>query len=78
MKKKLASQTIDVTLPASPIKIGARHPLTIVVEDIEDLFIGMGYTVEEGPEVETDYYNFEALNLPKEHPAPGFHQQVLL
>ncbi|MCU0156795.1 phenylalanine--tRNA ligase subunit alpha [Bacillus safensis] len=69
VKKKLASQTIDVTLPASPIKMGARHPLTIVVEDIEDLFIGMGYTVEEGPEVETDYYNFEALNLPKEHPA---------
>ncbi|MFN3091330.1 phenylalanine--tRNA ligase subunit alpha [Bacillus pumilus] len=69
VKKKLASQTIDVTLPASPNKMGARHPLTIVVEDIEDLFIGMGYTVEEGPEVETDYYNFEALNLPKEHPA---------
>ncbi|MFJ5965195.1 phenylalanine--tRNA ligase subunit alpha [Bacillus sp. NPDC093026] len=69
VKKQLASQTIDVTLPASPIKMGARHPLTIVVEDIEDLLIGMGYTVEEGPEVETDYYNFEALNLPKEHPA---------
>lgn len=69
MNKKLSSQTIDVTLPGSPVNIGGRHPLTVVIEEIEDLFIGMGYTVEEGPEVETDYYNFEALNLPKEHPA---------
>ncbi|MCY9135337.1 phenylalanine--tRNA ligase subunit alpha [Bacillus atrophaeus] len=69
MKKKLAGQTIDVTLPGNPAKSGGRHPLTVVIEELEDLFIGMGYTVEEGPEVETDYYNFEALNLPKEHPA---------
>ncbi|MGG1229906.1 phenylalanine--tRNA ligase subunit alpha [Bacillus halotolerans] len=69
MKQKLAGQTIDVTLPGNPVAIGGRHPLTVVIEEIEDLFIGMGYTVEEGPEVETDYYNFEALNLPKEHPA---------
>ena len=48
---------------------GNHHPLTRVVEEIEDLFIGMGYTVAEGPEVEKDYYNFEALNLPKSHPA---------
>ncbi|MGG3625951.1 phenylalanine--tRNA ligase subunit alpha [Bacillus gobiensis] len=67
--KKLEEQAIDVTLPGSPVKLGARHPLTIVTEELEDLFISMGYTVEEGPEVETDYYNFEALNLPKEHPA---------
>ena len=69
VKRKLKEQTIDVTLPGSPVKTGARHPLTIVIEEIEDLFISMGYSVEEGPEVETDYYNFEALNLPKEHPA---------
>ncbi len=69
MNKKLSRQTIDVTLPGSQVNIGGRHPLTVVIEEIEDLFIGMGYTVEEGPEVETDYYNFEALNLPKEHPA---------
>ncbi|MFJ7511265.1 phenylalanine--tRNA ligase subunit alpha [Peribacillus simplex] len=66
---KLATETIDVTLPGRPINKGNLHPLTRVVEEIEDLFIGMGYTVAEGPEVESDYYNFEALNLPKSHPA---------
>jgi phenylalanyl-tRNA synthetase alpha chain len=66
---KLAQETIDVTLPARPIKTGNLHPLTRVVQEIEDIFIGLGYSVEEGPEVETDYYNFEALNLPKGHPA---------
>jgi phenylalanyl-tRNA synthetase alpha chain len=66
---KLAAETIDVTLPGRPVKSGNNHPLTRVVEEIEDLFIGMGYTVAEGPEVEKDYYNFEALNLPKDHPA---------
>ncbi len=69
VNKKLATETIDVTLPGRPVKKGNLHPLTRVVEEIEDLFIGMGYTVAEGPEVETDYYNFEALNLPKSHPA---------
>ena len=58
-------ETIDVTLPGRPVKTGSRHPLTKVVEEIEDLFIGMGYQVAEGPEVEKDYYNFEALNLAK-------------
>lgn len=77
MNKKLSSQTIDVTLPGSQVNIGGRHPLTVVIEEIEDLFIGMGYTVEEGPEVETDYYNFEALNLPKEHPAREHAGQLL-
>ncbi|WP_071460328.1 phenylalanine--tRNA ligase subunit alpha [Bacillus massilinigeriensis] len=67
--QKLASETIDVTLPGRPVPSGGQHPLTKVVEEIEDLFIGMGYTVAEGPEVENDYYNFEALNLPKGHPA---------
>lgn len=51
MKQKLAGQTIDVTLPGNPVAVGGRHPLTVVIEEIEDLFIGMGYTVEEGPEV---------------------------
>ncbi|KUP06797.1 phenylalanine--tRNA ligase [Bacillus coahuilensis m2-6] len=67
--KKLAAETLDVTLPGRPVNIGNHHPLTRVVEEVEDLFIGMGYTVAEGPEVEKDYYNFEALNLPKGHPA---------
>ncbi|HWJ77825.1 MAG TPA: phenylalanine--tRNA ligase subunit alpha [Niallia sp.] len=69
VQEKIASETIDVTLPGRPVVSGNHHPLTRVVEEIEDLFIGMGYTVEEGPEVENDYYNFEALNLPKDHPA---------
>nr|WP_249316851.1 phenylalanine--tRNA ligase subunit alpha [Bacillus sp. FJAT-50079] len=69
VNKQLASETIDVTLPGRPVKTGSRHPLTKVIEEIEDLFIGMGYQVAEGPEVEQDYYNFEALNLPKGHPA---------
>ncbi|KRD89191.1 phenylalanine--tRNA ligase subunit alpha [Bacillus sp. Root147] len=69
VERKLASETIDVTLPGRPVKVGTHHPLTSVVEEVEDLFLGMGYEVAEGPEVEQDYYNFEALNLPKGHPA---------
>lgn len=66
---QLANETIDVTLPGRTVQIGNHHPLTKVIEEIEDLFIGMGYEIAEGPEVEKDYYNFEALNLPKGHPA---------
>ena len=69
INEKLGAEKIDVTLPGRPIKTGNHHPLTKIIEEIEDLFIGMGYTVAEGPEVETDFYNFEALNLPKGHPA---------
>ncbi len=67
--KKLEAETIDVTLPGRAVATGNRHPLTKIIEEIEDLFIGMGYKIAEGPEVEHDYYNFEALNLPKGHPA---------
>lgn len=69
INERLAAETIDVTLPGRPVKAGNHHPLTRIIEEIEDLFVGMGYTVAEGPEVESDYYNFEALNLPKGHPA---------
>ncbi len=69
VEKKLASETIDVTLPGRPVKIGNAHPITQVIEEIEDLFLHMGYSIAEGPEVEQDYYNFEMLNLPKGHPA---------
>lgn len=69
LQKKLAEETIDVTLPGRPVNFGNQHPLTKIIEEIEDLFIGLGYSVAEGPEVEIDYYNFEALNLPKDHPA---------
>lgn len=69
VEKKLAAETIDVTLPGRPVAVGNHHPLTRILEEVEDLFIGMGYNIPEGFEVETDYYNFEALNLPKGHPA---------
>jgi phenylalanyl-tRNA synthetase alpha chain len=67
--ERLARETIDVTLPGRPAPAGAIHPLNKVIMEIEDIFTGMGFSVAEGPEVETDYYNFEALNLPKDHPA---------
>lgn len=69
VEKKLSAEKVDVTLPGRPVRAGNHHPLTAVIEEIEDLFIGMGYQIAEGPEVEKDYYNFEALNLPKGHPA---------
>ena len=67
--KRLREETVDVTLPGRQLPTGAIHPLNKVAQEIEDIFIGLGYSVAEGPEVETDYYNFEALNLPKNHPA---------
>ncbi|MBS4025498.1 MAG: phenylalanine--tRNA ligase subunit alpha [Clostridia bacterium] len=66
---KLAQEIIDVTLPGKPLAFGKKHPLTQVLDEIKSIFQGMGFTIEEGPDVESDYYNFEALNLPKEHPA---------
>lgn len=69
INEKLAAETIDVTLPGRPVRVGNHHPLTRIIEEAEDFFIGMGYTIAEGPEVESDFYNFEALNLPKGHPA---------
>lgn len=67
--KKLESETIDVTLPATKIKRGSKHPLNRIIEEVEDLFVSMGYDVAEGPELETDEYCFERLNLPQGHPA---------
>ena len=69
LQDKLASEKIDVTLPGRKIQRGHLHPLTLTLNRVKEIFINMGYTVEEGPEVETDFYNFEALNLPKDHPA---------
>ncbi|MEK3881842.1 phenylalanine--tRNA ligase subunit alpha [Paenibacillus sp. PL2-23] len=66
---RLLAETIDVTLPGKKLPTGAIHPLNKVAQEIEDVFVGLGYSIAEGPEVETDYYNFEALNLPKNHPA---------
>lgn len=70
---QLASETIDVSLPGRNADIGALHPVTQVLRRMEDFFIGVGYEVVEGPEIEDDYHNFEALNLPEHHPARAMH-----
>lgn len=67
--KKIAEETIDISLPGYTFNQGTIHPLSQIVEELEDLFIGMGYEIKEGPEVESDYFNFELMNLPKDHPA---------
>lgn len=67
--KRLQSEVIDVTLPGRRKHTGHRHPNTIALEEVERIFVGMGYEVVEGPEIEYDYYNFEALNIPADHPA---------
>ena len=69
VERKIAEETIDVTLPGNSKFVGNKHPLTIVLDELKDIFIGMGFQISEGPEIETDYYNFEALNIPKDHPA---------
>ena len=69
IEKKLESEKIDVTLPSSKIKRGSKHPINRIIEEVEDLFVSMGYDVVSGPELETDEYCFERLNLPKGHPA---------
>lgn len=69
LNQKLKAEVIDVTLPAKKNNVGHRHPNTIALEEVERIFVGMGYEVVEGPEVEYDYYNFEALNIPENHPA---------
>ncbi len=69
MEKKYASERIDITMPGKTYKSGALHPITLVKNELIDIFAGMGFKVFEGPEIETDYYNFTALNTPKDHPA---------
>ncbi|GLV12818.1 phenylalanine--tRNA ligase subunit alpha [Alicyclobacillus hesperidum] len=66
---RLAQETIDITLPGRAIGRGAIHPISRVIQEIEDIFLGMGFSIVDGPEIETDHYNFELLNLPKDHPA---------
>ena len=69
LEKKNAAEQIDVTMPAAPHSAGALHPNTLIANELIDIFAGMGFTVFEGPEIENDYYNFTALNTPKDHPA---------
>jgi phenylalanyl-tRNA synthetase alpha chain len=67
--RQMAAERLDVTMPGIPQPLGHLHPLTLVMDEIAEIFLGMGFNIAEGPEVETDYYNFEALNIPKDHPA---------
>ncbi len=67
--QKLKEETLDITMPSTPAKKGGLHPLNVVLNDMIDIFQSMGFDVVDGPEVETDHYNFEALNVPQDHPA---------
>ncbi len=78
IEKKLAKERVDVTLDAPDFRVGSRHIINQIVEEVEDLFIGMGYTIEEGPEIETDEMNFEKLNLPKDHPARDMQDSLYI
>lgn len=69
LKEQLIKEKLDVTLPGKEFKLGKAHPLSKVLRDIEQIFIGMGFSIVNGPEVETTYYNFDALNIPKNHVA---------
>ena len=69
MAERIAKESLDVTAPATGVPMGHRHPLITTTEEIVDLFLGLGYSVAEGPEVERDHYNFTALNIPEDHPA---------
>ncbi len=69
LEKRLAGEKVDVTLPGRRTPLGHLHPLTLTMNRIKEIFLNMGFSIEEGPEIEKDYYNFEALNLPKDHPA---------
>lgn len=69
MNMKLRDERLDISLPGLPLQVGRKHPISMVTEEIKDIFMGMGFSVAEGPEIESDYYNFEALNVPRDHPA---------
>ncbi len=69
LQTQLAKEKVDITLPGRPVKLGSKHPLTQVMDDFKEIFLGMGYAIAEGPQVELDYYNFERMNLPADHPA---------
>ena len=69
LDQRLATETLDVTMPGKRSVLGKKHPISIVLDELKEIFMGMGFDVAQGPEVELDYYNFEALNIPKDHPA---------
>lgn len=76
--EQLVRERIDVTLPGRRIANGHLHPITILRQKIEDIFVSMGYTIEDGPEIETDFYNFDALNIPSNHPARSWQDTFYL
>lgn len=78
VEEKIKSETIDVTLPGKSLNIGSKHLISQTIEEVEDIFIGLGYTVKEGPEIESDLYNFEMLNLPKNHPARDMQDSLYI
>lgn len=78
IQAKLASETLDVTLPGVSRPLGRLHPLNSTVDKMLDIFVGLGYTIATGPQVETDYYNFEALNIPADHPARDMQDTFFL
>ncbi|MCQ2087336.1 MAG: phenylalanine--tRNA ligase subunit alpha [Bacilli bacterium] len=69
LNEKLAKESIDISLPGKDAHVGARNPFHVIIDEITDIFLGMGFEVAKGPEIESDLYNFELLNLPKDHPA---------
>ena len=76
--EQLVRERIDVTLPGRRISTGHLHPITLLRQKIEDIFVSMGYTIEDGPEIETDFYNFDALNIPSNHPARSWQDTFYL
>src|SRR5512140_166921 len=76
--KKLEAERVDITLPGTQRQLGATHPITLVMDEIVGVFKAMGYSVAEGPEIETDYYNFEALNFPLNHPARDMQDTIFI
>jgi phenylalanyl-tRNA synthetase alpha chain len=77
-EEKIRKGSIDVTLPGELLRLGRRHPLTTTLTEIIDIFMGLGFKLESGPEVETEYYNFDALNMPADHPARDMQDTLYL
>jgi phenylalanyl-tRNA synthetase alpha chain len=78
LHEALAAERIDITLPGAPLPLGHQHLITRTIREVEDIFLGMGYKVAEGPEIELDYYNFTALNTPDDHPARSLHDTFFI
>ncbi|WP_421572371.1 phenylalanine--tRNA ligase subunit alpha [Slackia exigua] len=78
LSARMSAEAVDVTLPGRAQQIGSRHLITSIIEEVSEIFLGMGYSVVTGPEAETDYYNFEALNAPADHPSRGMQDTFYL